>query len=397
MPTDAASEDHQGPLIYIITGEPSGDQLGAHLMDGLREETAGRVRFAGVGGEMMEARGLHSQVPLSETAVMGFLEVLPSARRILRRVKEVAARIEADKPALVVTVDSWGFTGRIHKALMATGSTIPRVHYVAPMVWVYKPGRAKTVAERVHHLLCLWPFEPPLFEKEGLAATHVGHSVVETGAGHGDGAAFRSRHGLAESTRVLCVLPGSRRFEVGKLLPVFGDAVRILARDHPDMAVVIPTLGHLEETVRKKTADWPVRVIVVRGAAEKYDAFAASRAAIAASGTVSLELSLSGLPHLIAYRVNVLTALIFRMLTKLTYADPVNILLNRPAIPELLQYDCTPGTVASVAADLLDRKDVRTEQQAAMAEAAHALGADDLAPGRRAARVLLEMLSKTPT
>lgn len=185
------------PLVFIVTGEPSGDLLGGRLMAALREATGSRVRFAGIGGESMAEQGLESRVNLSELAVMGFLEVLPKARRILGIVRETADEIARVKPDVVVTIDSWGFTGRLHKAIRKRGLPVAQVHYVAPMVWAWKEKRAKAVAERVDHLLCLLPNEPPYFERYGLACTHVGHSIIESGADAGDGDAFRASHGIS--------------------------------------------------------------------------------------------------------------------------------------------------------------------------------------------------------
>jgi lipid-A-disaccharide synthase len=387
------SED---PLIFIIAGEPSGDQLGAHLMDGLMAETGGRVRFAGVGGDRMVERGLDSLVPLADLSIMGFMEVLPSIPRILRHLRRTVEAITALKPAAVVTIDSWGFTGRVHKALMAAGIDCPRVHYVAPMVWVYKANRVHKVAARVHHQMCLWPFEPPLFEAAGLEASHVGHSIIETGAGEGDGAAFRTRHGVPDDAPLLAVLPGSRRGEVRRLLPVFAEAVARIQAVHSDLRVVLPTLGHLREDLERRTASWPCPVSVVTSVADKYDGFAASRAAIAASGTVSLELAMAQVPHLIAYKVHPISAAIFARLVKVRFADMVNILLDRPAIPELLQTECTPETVAETALTLMGDGPARSAQRTDMALAVDLLRGDGALPSRQAARQVLDVIKRRP-
>src|SRR6266852_719717 len=281
------------PLIYIIAGEPSGDALGGRLMAALRERSPNPLRFAGIGGEHMAEHGIDSLVPLHELAIMGVAEVLPRARRILRRVAETVADIQRLRPAAVVTIDSSGFTWRVAQRLRRQGERLPLIHYVAPMVWAWRGGRARRMARWYDHLLVLLPFEPPYFTRVGLACTYVGHPVVESGADHGDGAAFRQRHGVPPGVPLLTVLPGSRRGEVARLLAPFAGAVAELARRHSDLRVVVPTTATVVETVSEAVLGWPAPTIVLRGEREKYDAFAASDAALAASGTAALEAQVS--------------------------------------------------------------------------------------------------------
>src|SRR6185437_14317785 len=319
------------PLIYLVAGEPSGDLLGGRLMTALRERTQGAVRFAGIGGETMAAQGLVSRVPLSELAIMGVAEVLPSARRIFRRVAETVADIAAQQPAALVTIDSSGFTWRIAQRLRRQGSTLPLIHYVAPMVWAWRGGRARRMARWYDHLLALLPFEPPYFTAVGLSCSYVGHPVVESGADKGDGAAFRRRHAVAAEAPLLCLLPGSRRGEVGTLLPVFADAAQIIARAHPNLRIVLPTTANVAGQVAAAVAGWPLPTIVLRGAAEKYNALAASNAALAASGTVALELAMAKLPAVITYRINPLTHAYVSRVVKVDYANLINVVLGREA------------------------------------------------------------------
>lgn len=383
------------PLVFVIAGEPSGDVLGARLMDALRRRLGGRVRFAGIGGEAMAERGLDSLVPQRDLAIMGFLEVLPRIPAIRRRLRETVAAIISSRPAVVVTIDSWGFTGRVAKALVARGSTIPRVHYVAPMVWAWKEDRKHAVAARVHHLLTLWPFECAYFKPLGLACTHVGHGVIESGADGGDGPGFRRCHGIPDDIPLLVVLPGSRRTEVTRLLPVFRQVVARLAASRPGLRVAIPTVATVADDVAAAVGAWPVPVTVVRGARDKADAFAAGTAAVAASGTVSLELAMAGLPHVIGYRVNPLTATLFRTMTPLRFAGPVNILLDREAVPERLQEACTPERLVAALAPLLDGGPEADRQRAALVEArARLSGGDTIAPSDRAATVIVDHLER---
>jgi lipid-A-disaccharide synthase len=382
------------PLIYLVAGEPSGDLLGGRLMTALRERTQGEVRFAGIGGETMAAQGLVSRVPLSELAIMGVAEVLPSARRIFRRVAETVADITAQQPAALVTIDSSGFTWRIAQRLRRQGNALPLIHYVAPMVWAWRAGRARRMARWYDHLLALLPFEPPYFTAVGLSCAYVGHPVVESGADRGDGAGFRRRHGIAAEAPLLTVLPGSRRGEVGTLLPIFQATIARLLPRHPGLRIVVPTTEIVASRVERAVEHWPVPSIVLRGAAEKYDAFAASNAALAASGTVALELAMARLPAVIAYRINPLTHAYVSRVVKVDYANLVNVVLKREAVPELLQYDCTPEKLAPAVEILLDDKAASAAQIAACQEALHVLGYGGVSPSLRAADEVLGVIGR---
>ena len=382
------------PLIYLIAGEPSGDLLGGKLMQALKARLGGNVRFAGIGGETMEAEGLESRVALSELAIMGVAEVLPAARRIFRRVAETVADIQRQRPAALVTIDSSGFTWRVAQRLRKAGSKLPMIHYVAPMVWAWRGGRARRVARWYDHLMALLPFEPPYFTKEGLACTHVGHPVVESGADRGDGAAFRRRHAIAPAVPLLTVLPGSRRGEVARLLPIFARTLLLLQQRHRDLRIVVPTTANVADAVARAVEAWPVPSIVLRGAAEKYDAFAASNVALAASGTVALELAMAKLPAVIAYRINNLTHAYFSRVVKVDYANLINVILGREAVPELLQYDCTAEKLAAAVGHLLDDKPARDAQIEACQEALRVLGYGGTSPSLRAADEVVATIAR---
>lgn len=383
----------QGPLMFLMAGEPSGDALGARLMAALRRLTGGRVRFAGIGGERMAAEGLESLVPMGELAVMGLFELLPRIPALLRRIDQTASAIIAMKPDVVVGIDAPGFTVRVARTVRDRAPEIPLIHYVAPTVWAWKPKRAAKYAALYDHLLAVLPFEPPYFEREGLPCSFVGHSVVESGAGKGDAARFRRDHGLSDGERVLAVLPGSRRGEVTRLLPVFRAALEQVAATRPGLVAVVPTVATVAGTVRATVADWPLRTLVVEGDAAKYDAFAAAEVAVAASGTVALELALSGLPAVIAYRVNPVTAALVRRLIRVKYVNLVNLMLDRMLVPELLQQDCRPGTLAAALARLLDDPAARQEQSDGVADVAAWLGRGGPPPSERAARVILDAVA----
>ena len=381
-----------GPLIYLVACEPSGDQLGAALMGALREESAGEVRFAGVGGPLMGARGLTSLFDVRDLALLGLFEVLPKAGLVLARVKSTLADIESKQPDILVTIDSWGFTGRINQRLARRKSPITRVRYVAPQVWAWRAGRAKQLARWIDHLLTLLPFEPPYFTKHGLAATWVGHPVLESGFGQGDSAAFRKRHSIAMNRRVIGVLPGSRRSEVRHLLPVFKDTIARLAERYPDVHVVIPTVDTVAHEIYAAARDWMAPVTVVMEPNQRHDAFAACDVALAASGTVSLELAMAGVPHVIAYRGTAMSALAFKFFRRTRYVNLINILVGHEAVPERLQSQCRPEILAEDLG-LLMRDDMRrVAQRADFSAALSKLSPGGERPSRRAAQTILSLI-----
>lgn len=384
------------PLIYLIAGEPSGDLLGARLMAALKQQTGGAVRFAGIGGEEMRAEGLDSLFPMADLSVMGLVEVLPRLPLILRRIRETLSDIETKSPSAVVTIDSWGFCGRIHKGLKERQSRVPRIHYVAPMVWAWKKGRAKTLAQVLDLLLTLFPNEPAWFETEGLRSVHVGHSVIEGGAGQGDGAAFRARHGLGADQRILCLLPGSRRSETSRLLPVFAATIDRLAVRYPDLVVAVPTVETVADEVAAAAAGWTLPTLVLRGAAERFDAFAAASAALGASGTVALELAMAGVPAVIAYRVSPVSAFVATRFLglDLKFVSLVNILAERQVMPELLQDDCRPDRLAEAMSQLLDDPDAVADQHRGEREALTRLGWGETSPSARAAATILTFIGE---
>ncbi|MBI2239582.1 MAG: lipid-A-disaccharide synthase [Magnetospirillum gryphiswaldense] len=383
-------------LIYVIAGEPSGDLLGGRLMESLRRETGDCVQFAGIGGENMQAQGLRSLFPMTELTVMGLTEVLPRIPRILRRVRETLDDIGRLRPDAVVTIDSWGFTGRVQKGCQKRYPDLPRIHYVAPMVWAWKPKRAAKLAKVLDLLMTLLPFEPPYFEREGLRTVHVGHPVVESGAGQGNGAAFRARHGIADDVKLLTVLPGSRHSETSKLLPVFGQVLEQLKSCPGQIRVVVPTLPHLADEVRQAARGWPFEPLVLTDSSQKYDCFAASTCALAASGTVALELAMAGLPTVIAYRLSALTAFLARNLFgfKIKWATLVNMVLDRPVMPEFLQEECRADRITPVLVRMLTDESERDWRRHDMAAGMVALGLGGESPGKRAAQVVLNYIAQ---
>lgn len=382
------------PLVYIIAGEASGDALGAGLIRALRDETGGRIDVAGVGGDRMAAEGLRSLFPISEMAVMGIFEILPRAPKLLGRISETVADIRARRPVAVVTIDSKAFTMRVNKRLHAlrrrTGEGPRLIHWVPPTVWAWRPGRAKVIAGYLDHLLALYPFEPPYFEAHGLPTTFVGHPAAV--AASGSGKDFRGRYGLPQGAPVLGVFPGSRPGEVNRLLPVFGDVVDRLAARYQGLRVVLPTVGVVEEMVRAGTADWRAPVSVVTDHGHKADAFAACTVALAASGTVTLELSLAGVPTVVAYKVNALSAAIARRLVDPEAVVLTNKLMGKRVIPQFLQEDCTADRLTVAIERLFDDPRARAEQGAASEAIREMLTVDGEDPSVRAAKAVLKVV-----
>lgn len=380
--------------VFVIAGEASGDLLGASLVAALRDLRSD-VQIRGVGGPAMAEEGVESLFPLQDLSVMGVAEVLPALPRILRRMSQTVSEILSFKPDVVVTIDSPDFCFRVARRMRAKAPGIRLVHYVAPSVWAWRPGRAKTVAGFLDHLLTLLPFEPPYFTRHGLGATFVGHPVVEKLGQRGDAARFRRAHGLKAAQPVLTLLPGSRVTEIDRLLGVFAGAAEIVLRARPDTAVVLPTLPNLRGRVESFFAGRGINPVIVDSAEEKFDAFAASTAAVAASGTVTLELALCDVPHLVAYRLGPVSALIARLFIRTRFVNLVNILLDRMAVPEYLLDACTAEAVGAAALRLLDDKTARTGQMTDFRAALIALGlGDPETPGQKAAKAVLACLDK---
>lgn len=383
-------DSDKGPLIYLCVGEPSGDQIGSRLMRALKTKTGGRVRFAGLGGDLMAAEGLESFFPIDELAVMGVFELLPQARKLFKRMDEVADHVRALQPDMFLSIDAPGFGLRVARRLKGAG--IPLVHYVAPTVWGWGGGRARRISKYLDHLFLLFPFEAPYFEKHGLATTFVGHAAAETAVRKGDGHAFRKRHGIPADVPLLAVLPGSRRGEVKKFLPVLKDTLDILVRRFPNLHCAVPTVYTVADTVTEAAAEWPCPATVVRGLEEKLDAFAAADVALAASGTVTLETALSGLPTVLFYRIHPLTAFSVRLIASTHFVNVLNYMAGREILPEILQERLRPDILAEETAKLLGDESARKAQQDAVAPFAAQLLPGDMLPSERAAEAVLELL-----
>lgn len=371
-------------LVYLIAGEQSGDTIGARLMDALPPDT----RFAGIGGQAMEERGLTSLFPMRELALMGLLEVLPRIRHLRRRLDQTVADIATLKPDVVVTIDSPGFTLRILRRIAPLG--IKRVHYVAPQVWAWKENRVKHYPGLWDRLLCLLPFEPAFFARHDLPATFVGHPVLERGADHGQPDRFRARHGIAPDAPILTLMPGSRRTETSRLLPILGATLQRLS---VPVTPVVPLAGPVAESVRDHTAHWPIKPILITDPQDKFDAFAASAAALTKSGTSTLELALAGVPMLVTYRVNPISAAIARRLIRVRYASLLNLLVDRDIVPELIQHDCNPDRLAATLNRLLTDPAAAQAQRDSFIEPLRLLRPPAGTPSQAAAAAVLDLLA----
>jgi len=388
---DGPAEPAGTPLrVFLIAGEPSGDALGARLMAAIRRQSGSGAEFAGIGGPCMASEGLESLFPMSELSVMGIAEVLPRAVRLLRRMGQTAAAIRRLRPDVVVTIDAPSFCFGVLRRIRDAPTR--KIHYVAPTVWAWRPWRARKFAAVLDHLMVLLPFEPPFFERAGLAATFVGHPVLESGVRGADGGRFRTTRGIAPDAPLLCVLPGSRRGEIRRHLPPFAEAVARLHARFPALRVVVPTVPAVADEVAAHLAGWPMPVMLVAGDAEKYDAMAAADAALAASGTVALELALSAVPSVIAYRVNPVTAAIVRRMLRVMYFNLVNLLLEREAMPEFLQENCRGDLLADAVGRLMTDAAAADAQRAAAAEAMAMLSPGGRSPSDAAAEVVISVV-----
>lgn len=380
--------------IYLIAGEPSGDLLGSRLMRALRGKTDGKVEFFGLGGDTMEAEGLNSLFDISDLAIMGLVEVIPSIPKVLRHIRNTVADIERVQPDIVITIDSWSFCARVHKALRKRKTGIPQLHYVAPQVWAWKKKRARTMYKYIDALMTLLPQEPKYFTPYHLKTVFVGHPVIESEVLHADGEAFRRRFDIPADKKIITVLPGSRKTEVSRLLPVFLASARQLLEKGGDFYFVIPTVKTVSSQVKEMVKDCGLPLQVVETQADRYDAFRASEAAIAASGTVALELAICHIPHVIAYRVSRLTAWIIAKIMKIQFVNLTNIMLGRLIVPELLQEQCVCGNITANISELLQKGDLYEREMEGFAKVKQTLSSGTQTPSENAADFVLELISR---
>lgn len=377
--------------VFIIAGEESGDQLGAHLMDALSTLAPTGARFRGVGGPRMAERGLASRFPMSDIALFGITSIIAHIPTILRRVRETVAALKASPPDVLVLIDCPGFNRRVGRAIRKIRPDIPTVFYVSPTVWAWRPRRAAEMRPYVDHLLALLPFEPAIHARlGGPPTTYVGHPISERIGDIRPNLVEQARRDGAPP-RVL-VLPGSRRLEIQRLAPLFGATLAKVRDMVGPMDLVLPAVPHLRGQIEQAIADWPVKPRVVDTEAEKFEAFRTARAALACSGTVTLELAVAGIPQVVAYRTGWLEAQIARRLITAETAVLANLVLGDTVVPEFLQEYGSVETVAPALAAVITDAPQRRAQLEAFAKLDTIMAFDGEDPSLRAAKVVLETI-----
>lgn len=378
--------------IFIVSGEHSGDALGAKLVDALRTASGVPLEFTGVGGELMAEQGFKSIFPLADVAVMGPLSILPKLPRIVKRVYQTVDAALAADPDIVVIIDSPEFTHPIAQRIRRRRPDIPIIDYVSPTVWAWRPGRARKMKPYVDHLLALLPFEPEAHERlGGPPCTYVGHPLIERAdwLSNLKPADLAVRLNLETAAMPIVVLPGSRSSEVERLLSVFGETIEKLSAQGRRLEILIPAVPHLRSEVEERTAQWPSRVHILDGETDKFTAFRLARAALAASGTVTLELGLAGTPMVVAYRVDALAAKL-RFLVKVETIVLSNLVLGEKAFPEFIQEDCDADRLAGALGEILEDGPARQAQLAALDKIADRLALPSGTPSDKAAQIILE-------
>ena len=375
--------------LFLVVGEHSGDQLGFKLMRALREATDGPIAFSGVGGEAMAAEGLQSLFPLADIAVMGILPVIAKLPTLLARIKQTAQAVVAARPDALVIIDSPDFTHRVARRVRKALPRLPIIDYVSPSVWAWRPGRARTMRAYVDCLLALLPFEPAAHQRlSGPPCFYVGHPLIERLAELRPDAQEAARR--IGAPPLIVILPGSRRTIIRRLMDDFGRTLALLEREIGPFEAVLPTMPHLATEIGERAAKWSVRPRIVTGEAAKLAAFRNARAALAASGTATLELALSGVPMVGAYKVSKLEAPL-KYVVKVPSILLPNLILGERAIPEFLQSECTPEKLAVALAGLVRAGAARDAQLEALARLDGLMRLPDGdTPSARAARLVLQ-------
>ncbi|MBR0700544.1 lipid-A-disaccharide synthase [Bradyrhizobium diazoefficiens] len=379
--------------IFLIATEESGDRLGSALMKVLRQRLGDGVEFAGVGGRTMAREGLESLFPIEELSIVGFAAVVQQLPKILRLIRDTADAVLEAAPDALVIIDSPDFTHRVARRVRAKNSAIPVVDYVSPQLWAWRPGRARTMLGYVDHVLGLLPFEPEEYRKlGGPPCSYVGHPLVEQLSSLRPNAEEQARRD--GEPPVLLVLPGSRRSEVRHHLDVFGATLGRLQANGLAFELILPTMPHLEATIREGIANWPVKPRIVTGENEKRAVFRIARAALAKSGTVTLELALSGIPMVTAYRVGAVEAFILRRAIRVSSVILANLVIGEDVIPEYLQEECTPEKLAPALHDVLTDSPLRRRQVEAFAQLDRIMSTGNRSPSVLAADIVLATMRK---
>lgn len=335
--------------IYIIAGEASGDFIGAQLIQALKKQNA-KIQIFGIGGHLMQDEGLESLFPMQELSIMGIIEVVPKIPLMIKRINQTVLDIEKNKADIVITIDAPDFSFRVQKKLHERNNIDPKqIHYVAPTVWAWKPKRAKKIAEFLDAILCLFDFEPPYFEKEGLKAIAVGHPMIETGV-----IQTTAKKIGQENTKKIGIFFGSRQSEIKKLSPLLLQSIERIISYYNNIELIIPTLPHLRQQIENITKNINIPIHIFDNQKDKWPVFKTCDCAIAVSGTVGLELAVANVPHVIAYKMNIFTFAIIKRVVQTKYAHLANIILQKEVVPEFIQDNCTPENISDAIGGLLN-------------------------------------------
>ncbi len=382
--------------VMLVAAEASGDMLGAGLIRVLRARLGGAVRFVGVGGSAMATEGVTSPFDIGDLSVLGLVEGLMAYPHVLRLARETAALAVRERPDVAILIDSWGFNLRVAHRLRAALPSLLLVKYVAPQVWASRPGRAKTLAKAVDHLLSINALDAAYFEPEGLPTTFVGNPALAREINDADPAGLRARIGAGAGDPVLLIAPGSRPGEIARIGPAFADAARRLAVTHPALKVVVPVAQSVDGPIRAWAEGLPPGTTLVEGLSAKQDAMVAATVALACSGTVTTELALAGCPMVVGYRLGALTyAILSRMLTA-KYITLFNLAADAEVAPELVQNDCTGPKLAAALAARIDDAALRQTQIERQNVALAGMGRGAPDPAELAADTVLRLIRTKP-
>jgi lipid-A-disaccharide synthase len=382
--------------IMLVAAEASGDALGASLIQALRKAAGVELVFLGVGGPKMAAQGVVSPFDIAQLSILGWLEGLKAYGVVRKRVADTVALVQSERPDVVILIDSWGFTIRVAKAVRAAMPDVKLIKYVGPQVWASRPARAKTLAASVDHLLALYAFDAPWFEREGLPTTVVGSQALHVDMSEADPMTFRLSHGIAPEANLLLLLPGSRPSEIRLMTPVYEAAAARLKASDPQIEIAVVVAGTVAADVSARIAAWPFRVHLVTEA-DKYAAMRAATVALATSGTVSSELALAGVPMVIAYRFQPLSYAIMKPFFKGRFATLFNHAADEEIARELIQADATPEKMVAEVRRLLDDPGARLNQAERQIRALEMMGRGTADPSDLAADAVLQIVNPSPT
>lgn len=381
--------------VFMIAGEDSGDSLGASLISALEEIHGDALECMGVGGPKMSAAGFDELLPLDQISVVGLWEVLPKIPRLIKINKAIVEEIEKQQPDVVVTIDFPDFNFIIGKNLKKRGVYKGKiVHYVSPSVWAWRPERAKKIASFLDGIICLFPMEPEYYTKHGLSARFIGHPIASLDVSSVDAARYRADNDITPETKTLGLFLGSRETELKKIAPAIVEAAKYINEVYPHVHVIVPTLPKTEFEVQQCLTGLNAPMIVAANPLFKWESFKACDLAIAVSGTVALELAYVGVPHVIAYKLNPVTALILRFLVKVKHVHLANILLGKDVVPEFLQGKCNGGTIAQHVMKMMRDETMSKTQVEAFQKLPEMLGyGQSKTPSQKAAEFIGEIVS----